>query len=149
MSRMSEYDLWLREKGREDSPAVRQEYRAEIFAGDQSGVASKYGLGEHTTPVSEFLARIERDGWELSDAEVCHVATIGADWYIYHSADFRQYVIAQQGHGGGSILGPQRKRPLTWWVTPAGNKQLEAWRAAIGFVTAVVDDDLEAEWGNE
>lgn len=111
------------------------------------------GLTEHTTSIGEFTAAVaiaERGGDHVMDAQVAHLATIGADWYVFQRSNgtgINGYVIAQQGHSGGDGLGPTRKRQLTWWSTNDGLSMFAAWNVAIEFITAQVHADLKDEWG--
>jgi hypothetical protein len=109
------------------------------------------GLTEHTGSIHEFTARIgvrEVGGDNIMDAQAAHLATIGADWYVFYGARMAGYIIARQGHAGGDGLGLSRgTRPLTWWSTDPALSQFAAWTTAVEFITAQVYGDLKNEWG--
>lgn len=119
---------------------------------ETSELAARLGLEERTASYTVFAGLIQAPDKDLADSEVGHLATIGADFYIYENADYTGYVIAQQGHAGGDRIAPGRHRAMTYWVTPVitdGIPKLRSWRAALAFITACVDADLEVEWGSD
>ncbi len=112
-------------------------------------VTPEDGLVKHTTPIADFTAAVaveEVGGTHPIDAEVAHLATIGADWYVLHGTGMHGYVISQQGHGGGNGFGPTRKQPITWWATDPALSPFAAWNTAVEFITAQVHADLKNEW---
>jgi len=103
---------------------------------------------EHTGTYAQFAAACEQ---KMADFEpVAHLATIGANWYLFHGPGLIGYTAAMQGHAGGDRWDDKRthSRPVTYWTTPEGIPQLQAWHLALAFITARVSEDLTAEWSD-
>lgn len=98
-------------------------------------------MQEHETSVAEFHAAIGPSPEE----PVAHLATIGADWYLYHDKTMHGYIAAQTGHAGGDSFSTARRRPLRWWSFEAAS-QLQAWEQAVAYITGRVHEDLVNEW---
>lgn len=114
-------------------------------------------LIEEYAPLARFRSLLAGDdggqlGPDGEPREVAHLADIGADWYIYQGIGFMFYVIANQGHAGGSGLhrdSAREHRPFRFWRTNTAQPVLAQWKAALAFVTGEVNRSLEAEWGTQ
>ena len=103
----------------------------------------------HTGNAAQFAAAREE---RMTDGEpVAHLASIGTSWYLFHGPGLVGYTAAQQGHAGGDRWdsGRDHGRLIHYWTTPERCTQLEAWRLALAFITARVDEDLASEWGQD
>lgn len=117
--------------------------RAQKAHDDYWAEIDQLALGRGMTRFNGTAAALKRarGGGEDENVQVvAWVRTIGAEWFIYQSPE-KGYTVTISADGP-----PQTGAYCRWWRWADDVPLIDQWKAAISFVEATVNSDLEHEW---